>query len=225
MKITLLMLTLLTIKLLKSITEANDEIYLYKHCCDLKLYRLVLQAKENLRNSGKPALAMRVEGSIKTFKSKSKSINGRYTITVLLSEFLNYHISDVKEILNCLGFTLNDLSKFIPNDADYNTDVIFGRDNQVGKIYFDNGKNIVCYESTKKTKSYQIISTDPLIFKVTNSETKRHIGTHRFVKERIEYNGFTVYWIARDKNNRFKTYYTRPGFAFLLFIMDLYYAY
>ena len=199
----------------------NDNIYLLKHSCCLELYTLICKAKINARKNGKVALAMRVEGSTKIYNNNYET--GRFTITVLLSEFLDYNKTDAEAILKLLNFNMKEVSKWIPENASYNTDIIFGRSLKVNKIYFDVNGDITCYETGGKIKKYVLNESGNLIV-ISNNKV---IGSHQRVSDFKYFNGYPVYWESTMEDG--KAYYTRPSSGLLynstLTLLDLYFKF
>lgn len=202
----------------------NDNIYLLKHKCSLKLYMLIRKAKINARKNGKTAFVMRIEGSTKVFKNQYET--GRFTITLLLSEFLDYEKDDAEQIVNFLGFTLKEISDWIPVNATYDTDIIFGQslNTNVNKVYFDVNGDIKCYENNGKIKCYIKSNLKDNLTVISDNKV---IGIHKRIKDLQYFNGYPVYWKSETIDGN--SYYTRPSCGLVsgtyLTLLDLYFKY
>jgi hypothetical protein len=200
--------------------EQMDINYLKSHQCDLTLYNLVKVAKDRARNLNRLAYTCRIEGSTKVYK-EGRTESGRYTITVLLSEFMNYTEKDKINIIKYLGFSTNKIVAIIQSKNNLDADIILGHQTEpkpLGKIYFDfNDGNLICYQSDNITKIYKGDYHSLIVQSEGPSDKAVHIRQEKPMK----YKGYTVYWIANQ--SKYTTYYTRPNTSFLCELFDLYY--
>lgn len=131
---------------------------LLKNSCDVSLYNKIVEFKKTNIYSKKNWEAIKVEYSIKKYDD-NKIINGRYTITLSLEEFLTYGKNKRKEIFDMLHFDNNKFEKKITSIKDYkNYSLYLGFEGSKGKIYFLTPDNIICFESNNKIKFYDILS-------------------------------------------------------------------
>ncbi len=178
--------------------------------CDDGLYNLIKTANKRIN-----ATALKLECSVK-IKEGGNIGDGRYTVTLLLQEWNSYFKEDQDAILARLKFTRRRLREILAEHAaeiNDDTDIIFGVDGKVGKIYLDFNGSLVCYESTGKVKYYHPDPDDKntLIVSCKGTVTGKHTRcltdeTHR---------GYPVFWIGTSESEE-KTYYIRPKGATLL---------
>jgi hypothetical protein len=188
--------------------------------CDPTLYNLIKQA--NLKT--RAALSLKVECSVKIIDGGKEGTvkDGRYTVTLLLREWYGYSKPDKQAILAAVKFTKEQLdSILLKHDDEINrdSDIIFGIDQAVGKIYLDFDGSLVCYESTGKIKYYTPdpeASAGSFNVKINNDI----VGTHTRNTTDLTYNNYPVYWVGHADQS--KTYYIRPWVAvYLTNLIDL----
>jgi hypothetical protein len=191
------------------IRHDDKEHFLSVMNCNLTLYHLI----KNIKNQpGTFRERIRVEASCKNGRT------GRYIVPILLSEFLSYKDHEQRIILSQVGYTLRQFKKILlTNRVDDNADIIFGLDGNKGKLYLDNGTDLVCYQGceVKPSKIYRSstrrregIST---ILRVYN-RNGCHIANHYRLSNPEWWSGWSLHWIAVNKNREI-TYYVRPGFG------------
>ena len=198
--------------------------YLKYNNCNPELLLTIQSCKLDLLEKGYFVELPIVEISIKSIKStkSNESIRGnkgnesnesnenikkefRYSIPIVFGEFIRYPIEKSKLILKTIYHDNNNLLKYI-NDLqtpiNEKTDIIFGIDctNKIGKIYFDQEKYIICYESGGRIKKYYK-KTNNII--VVYDKDKIH-GIH--YRNRSIFNN--IYWENKYKN--IYTSYVRP---------------
>jgi hypothetical protein len=179
--------------------------------CDDTLYNLIKRTP------------IRLECSIKN------ETDGRYTITLLLSEWHSMNKSEQDNILHYLHFTREQLNEILTEHSakiNRDTDIIFGVAPGIGKIYLDFDGSLVCYESTGKVKYYYASEKNPNVLNV--SVDNKVIGQHTRVLDKLHYRSYPVFWIGSDMSNQSKnlnlplTFYVRPASAgYLTNLIDL----
>lgn len=180
--------------------------YVNYYGCNNILLKLIINSKKKLSDYKIPVVEI---------SKKYQNINNytyisyRYTTPVLFSEFIRYDIIDQHLILKELKFTPKDLIKFIemlPTKINENTDIIFGIGEEgkdiIGKIYFDQEKYLMCFESNTKIKYYNKISNNKI--KVIDLKTGKLHGYH--VRNKNIFSN--IYWTNKCKN--VYTEYFRP---------------
>jgi hypothetical protein len=178
--------------------------HLERYQCNLELYTLIKEAKKAA--TGEAFIeTIRVETSTKGGKS------GRYIIPLLLTEFKAYRTEDQQNILNHLGFTVDDYMNLLDDkEITEDTDIILGVDNGKGKLYLDYGRDDIalkCLESTGHVKHY--VKTDEA--DVLRVETTSGIAGHhyRLKDPPLNQHGDLIHWVAEATDGT-KTFYTRP---------------
>ena len=198
----------MAIFLLGHIKAKIDKDFLINNNCSLNLYNAI-------KSHG--LYATRIEGSIKS----TDNLGGRYTCTMLLSEYTALNYNTQKEILKNVNFTNDRLIEILDihsNMISNNTDIIFGTSNSnIGKIYLDfNNGSLVCYESDGKIKYY---SGNHKKLNVYHNGIK--VSTHYRIRKNITFNNYPVYWIAKGQDKSI-TRYIRPRVSLIAELIDAY---
>lgn len=134
-------------------------------------------------------------------------IRYRYILCISFIEFMKIPIKDIHKILEILNFNKEDLIKFIDifnkiSKIDENTDIIFGLDSDIGKIYFDNEDYMMCFETNGNIKHYTKINNNKI--KVINQKGELH-GFHvrsSFIKSLKT----DIYWTNEINSNNYSIY-------------------
>jgi hypothetical protein len=190
--------------------------------CDDVLYKLIKTANKKTNRT-----ALKLECSVKIKKNgdKTDKTDGRCTITLLLQEWNSYFKDDQDAILDRLQFSREQLNKILTDHAakiNDDTDIIFGLDGKVGKIYLDFNGSLVCYESTNKVKYYHPDPDDKNTLIVTVlGEDQSVAAKHIRCLTGETYKGYPVFWIGKKEPDE-TTYYIRPnGAMFLVTFVDI----
>jgi len=184
----------------------ND--FLKRFKCKTALYEYIYHCKVQLSFHANVE-QFQVEASVK-YKN-GKSYFGRYTIPILLDEFLEYTLDQQETLFKAVGFQREDFRLKLKKRS--TSDIIFGFDGPTGKLYFDHldeptDPHIVCYESTGKRKYYRFQKGSQTRLDVTDDSGTR-IGIH------IRINGENdIYWYAIGPDSF--TMYFRPPPLFSL---------
>ena len=116
--------------------------YIEDNNCDISLFKCIYDIISNIE-------LPRIEISIKNSRL------GRYTIPITFLVFDELSNSDKGKILNVIGFNYDDLDTIaFLKQGQSKSDIIFGVDNGVGKLYIDNSDIIYCIDTNGSTKTY-----------------------------------------------------------------------
>ena len=188
----------------------NDLDFLKRFKCTTAFYNYIYQCKVQLAFHSKVE-QIQVETSVK-YKN-GQEFTGRYTLPILLDEFLEYTLDQQETIFKAVGFKREDFRLKLNKGS--TSDIIFGFDGPKGKLYFDHldeptDPHIVCYESTGKRKYYRFQKESTTRLDVTDDTGKR-IGIH------IRINGENnIYWYAIGPDSFTIYYRPSPPSCFLL---------
>lgn len=213
--------------------------------CDPTLYYRIKQAKKYCfvskkdNKSVKPE-PIRVEVSQKAHVADTKKVpsRSRYIIPILLQEFIHYREADIKSILDAVSVSFDVYETILADPRiGKNTDIIFGMDQNKGKLYLDFGGILmesVCYESDGTRKDYLEATVPP---EDTTKSIQKHTihvfkngqpyGVHYNLTKPLEYRCASgtgkIHWIAEltttsmngNMIENWRTIYIRPD-IFLL---------
>ena len=188
----------------------NDLDFLKRFKCTTAFYNYIFECKVQLAFHSKVE-QIQVETSVK-YKN-GIPFTGRYTLPILLDEFLEYTLDQQETIFKAVGFKREDFRLKLNKGS--TSDIIFGFDGPKGKLYFDHldeptDPHIVCYESTGKRKYYRFQKESTTRLDVTDDTGKR-IGIH------IRINGENnIYWYAIGPDSFTVYYRPSPPPCFLL---------
>lgn len=139
----------------------------------------------------------------------------RYTVTMLLSQYLSFHTDDQNAILLAVGFTkkafLDILTKNLTLLDDNKLDVIFGWEPSKGKIYLNCSNGYMVSYRTDNTKKFYVPYDETSNILVVYSDDML-VGIHKRI-------GNT--WIAYDTDLNVVHRYWRPLPELLLIFFDL----
>ena len=141
------------------------------------------------------------------------SDNDRYTVTMLLSQFLSFPTATQEKILITVGFTWDEYMNILKNHSslltDKGLDIIFGWEPTKGKIYLNCSDGyMVSYRTDKTRKIYVPSGANTLIVYEHHGPT----GIHKR-------NG--TKWTAYDLDGKIVHQYWRPLPEWLLFLFDI----
>jgi hypothetical protein len=145
------------------------------------------------------------------------SDNDRYTVTMLLSQYLSFPIIEQSKILDTIGFTRDELldimRKHIELLDDLDLDIIFGWEKTKGKIYLNCVDGyMVSYRSDKSMKMYiPYLGNDNILAVYSGEEL---VGLHKRIGNR---------WIAYNLDGTILHRYWRPLPEFIMVIFDLFF--
>jgi len=187
----------------------EDLNFLKRFKCDTTFYNYIHQCKLHLSlKSNVPQVEqIHIETSVK-YKDGVTYMN-RYTLPILLDEFLEYTTEEQETIFKAVGFERQNFLLKLKKGT--TTDIIFGFDGSKGKLYFDYldepiDPHIICYESTGIRKYYRFQKDSTTRLDVTDEKGQR-IGIH------IRINGENnIYWYSIGRDSSITIYYRSGSF-------------
>jgi hypothetical protein len=170
--------------------------------CDPTLLYYIIACKGELQErTGYVNKVIELETSVK-FQEDGKIIKGRYVITVILKEVLEYDKDLVKEMFSYLGFDFDYFNfEEKKNVVNY---LYLGIDGYKGKVYLGNENSGICFESNNKIKFYKY-SKEDIVEIFSDKEEKNLEAIHIRINN---YNNF-INWYGISK--KFITLYFRPN--------------